>query len=847
MYTFRTVSVKPKLPEQIGRLKELAYNFWFSWNAPCRALFRTINDALWDEVNHNPVKFLMQVNEEDLEKAVADDAYMKHYHKVLKAFDRYMGRETWFDKKHPSCLEAPVAYFSAEFGLHESHPIYSGGLGLLAGDHLKSASDLGVPLVGVGLLYRLGYFTQVIHQDGSQEALYVLQDFSERAVMPVITDGEESFVTIPMNGREVYVKIWKCLVGRVTLFLLDTNVPQNNVQDRKITDQLYGGDRETRISQEMVLGIGGVKALRKVGIHPIAWHINEGHAAFLLLERIRELVQSGLSFDKAKEIVSANTLFTTHTPVPAGHDLFNSWLIENYLGNYCTELGVDKNKLLELGWDESRKEFNMTLLALKQSDFCNGVSKLHGEVSQRMFSYLYPGVPVEEVPIDYITNGVHTSTWLAQEMKQLYQIYLGEDWHESITDSNIWSNVYDIPDHLLWVMHQSLKEKLIAFVRENIKNQRIRNQEPVHRIKEVDQYLNNHTLTIGFARRFATYKRAGLLFMDKERLKRLVNHPQYPVQIIFAGKAHPADAAGQDLIKQVCAISNEEDFRGKIVFLENYDIHMARSLVQGVDMWLNNPRRPMEASGTSGQKAAINGVLNLSILDGWWPEGYNGKNGFAIGGMKEYTDTEMQDKDDSFSLYTILEEEVLPVYYEHEKGVPTEWIARMKNAIASISPLFSTERMVQEYTERYYIPSMKRWSYFTKDQYAAATKVSQFKQFVQENWRQVSITKVETSVGREINVGTMMDIVAWVQLGPLKPTDVALELVYGEVSEHGKLTGISILPMIYNGNCRDGGHCYLGQVILPQGILGYTVRVIPKHEDFGNKFELPLITWADSF
>ncbi|KJS17586.1 MAG: alpha-glucan phosphorylase [Peptococcaceae bacterium BRH_c4b] len=845
MYAFRTISVKPKLPEEIKRLKELAYNFWFSWNTNARALFRKINETLWDDVNHNPVKFLLHVNEEDLEDIAQNDEYIKDYNRVFADFDRYMNRKTWFEKIYPQYNTAPVAYFSAEFGLHESHPIYSGGLGLLAGDHLKSASDLGIPLVGVGLLYRHGYFNQAINRDGSQVAQYLHHTFSERPIIPV-ADGKEKLISVEMSGRTVYAKVWKCLVGRITLYMLDSNIPQNSLEDRKITDQLYGGDRETRISQEILLGIGGVKALRLEGINPAAWHINEGHAAFLILERIRELVAGGLSFETAREIVSSNTLFTTHTPVPAGHDLFSAEQIERYLGNLYEQLNIEREDLLELGWDEERKEFNMTLLALRISSYCNGVSKLHGEVTKEMFSYLYPGVPVEEVPVHYITNGVHTGSWLAQEIKDLYYIYLGEDWHENITDRNVWKKVREIPDNLLWAVHQSLKEKMISFARKNLKKQRLRNQEPTNRVKEVEQFLRPNVFTIGFARRFATYKRAGLLFLDRERLEKLINNPHMPVQIVFAGKAHPADTAGQELISQVYSLSNEEPFKGKIVFLENYDIHMARILVQGVDIWLNTPRRPMEASGTSGQKAAANGVLNLSILDGWWPEGYNGENGFAIGEKKHYDSEDMQDRDDCYSLYATLEEKVLPAYYGLDGAFPREWLRMMKNSIVTISPVFSTERMVQEYSERFYIPSIKRWSYFTEDNYSAARRFKDFKQAITENWQHVSINRVETNANREINVGSLLKITAYVHLGPLCPDDVDLEVVYGNITDRG-LTNISISPMTYEDSGEDGAHRYLGQLILPQGTYGYTVRVIPGHQDFVRKFELPLIIWSGNF
>lgn len=845
MYSFRSVSVKPRLPEAIGRLKDLAYNFWFSWNANAQALFKKINEPLWEKVNHNPVKFLLHVHEEELEEIARDEDYIKDYHRVIAEYDRYMSKDTWFGKKYPGYAKSTVAYFSAEFGLHESHPIYSGGLGLLAGDHLKSASDLGVPLVGVGLLYKNGYFSQAINRDGYQENHYPYHNFYDRPII-TLNSGEEIVVSVEMPGRNVYARVWECKVGLVRLIMLDANIPQNSHEDRKITGQLYGGDREMRISQEILLGIGGVRALRALGINPVAWHINEGHAAFLTLERIRELVESGIDFEIAVEAVRANTLFTTHTPVPAGHDLFSGEMIERYLGYLYDRLKIEREDLFELGWDDPRKMFNMTLLALRLSSYCNGVSKLHGEVTREMFSYLYPRVPVEEVPVHYITNGIHTSSWLAQEIKDLYTIYLDEDWQENITDRNMWKKVNDIPDNLLWAVHQSLKEKMIDFVRTSLKNQRLRNQESEDRIRETERYLRPNVFTIGFARRFATYKRAGLLFMDMERLDRLINNPDRPVQIIFAGKAHPADTAGQELIRQVYLVSNEPAFRGKIIFLENYDIHMARYLLQGVDVWLNTPRRPLEASGTSGQKAAANGVINVSILDGWWPEGFDGKNGFAVGEKRKYESEEMQDRDDCYSLYATLEEKVLPIYYKQDSAFPREWIKMMKNSIRTISPVFSTERMVQEYTDRFYVPSIKRWEYFSRDEYKVARQIRDFKRYIADNWHCVSIAGVESNAGREMDVGNLLKITAYVRLGPISVNDVDVEVVYGNISDRG-LVRISTAPMLFHRRSEDGVNCYVGQVILPQGTFGYTVRVIPGHQDFVRKFEMPLVTWADNF
>lgn len=847
MYSFRTVSIRPRLPKQIEGLGDIARNFWFSWNAQAQNLFRRINEALWEEVNHNPVKFLLLVNEEDLEETARSEEYLNIYSKVLEDFNRYLERKTWFENGYPDYKDSVIAYFSLEFGLHESHPIYSGGLGLLAGDHMKSASDLGLPFVGVGLLYKNGYFNQIVNRDGKQEAYYPYYNFYDLPIHPVFDgDGGELIVEVQFPGRTVYAKVWKSRVGRVDLILLDADISLNSREDRDITGQLYGGDQSTRISQEILLGIGGIKALRKLNIHPSVWHINEGHAAFLLIERLRELVeQKCLCFDTALEAVKSNTIFTTHTPVPAGHDLFPAAMIDQYLGHYYPALGIKSGDFLGLAWDEGREMFNMTLLALNLSAYCNGVSRLHGEVSREMFAHLYPGIPVEEIPISYVTNGIHTLTWLAQEIKDLYSIYLGADWHERITERQLWKNVDELPENLIWVVHQSLKEKMIGYVRKCLKKQRVRNQEPAERIWEVEKFLRPGVLTLGFARRFATYKRAGLLFRDMGRLAGLINNPERPVQIIFAGKAHPADGAGQDLVKLVYEVSNQEEFRGKIIFLEDYNIDMARHLVQGVDVWLNTPRRPMEASGTSGQKAAANGVVNLSILDGWWPEAYNGKNGFVIGEKRKYDDDEMQDRDDCYSLYTVLEERLIPAYYSQEMGLPPQWVKLMKNSMKTITPVFSTQRMVQEYTDKFYIPLVRRGRIFAGKGYEAAEEMSRYKRLLSGSWSQVEIVRVDTNVTREMNVGEILMVKAHLRLGPIRPDDVDLEVVYGNVSEKG-LHNLSTAPMIFDRQ-EEGLFTFGGQVILPQGTFGYTVRVRPGSPVLCSKFELPLVTWAGRF
>ena len=849
MYFYRTVSVVPRLPENIRRLQELAYNLWFSWQPGARQLFKLINQSLWERVRHNPVLFLLQISQQELAEAARNKNFLRRYNRVMEEMDAYLSNETWFECQYHEYTGRTIAYFSAEFGVHESHPTYSGGLGLLAGDHCKSASDLGLPFVGVGLLYKSGYFTQHINQEGRQEALYPFLNFHQMPVVPVTNpDGSELLVTVDLPGRPILLKVWRMQVGRVNIFFLDADVTGNSPEDRLLTGQLYGGDRETRISQEILLGIGGVRALRQMNIHPDAWHINEGHPAFLLIERLRELIGTGVAVDTALEAVRANTLFTTHTPVPAGHDVFSAEMIDKYFSNLYAQLHLDREAFLSLGWDEEKEQFNMTLLALRLSSYCNGVSRLHGRVTRAMFRRFYPGIPTEEIPIVSVTNGIHNQTWLAPEMQELFDRYLDSGWRENSCIRETWVRISDIPLEELWTTHCRLKEKMIQTARANIREQRLHNQEPAQRIHEVEEYLDPRALTIGFARRFATYKRADLLLRDRDRLARLVADPHRPVQIIFAGKAHPADIPGQEIIKQIFDLSQQEPFKGRIVLLEDYDIGLARCLLQGVDVWLNTPRRPLEASGTSGQKAAVNGVLNCSVLDGWWPEAYNGENGFAIGDDKIYSDEESQDRDDCYSLYALLEETIIPLYYEHrdEKGIPRAWIETMKRSLESIPPVFSTERMVKEYCQRFYIPAVDRHHRFTRNNYAVAEQVQAYKKRVRENWSAVHITAIQAGDIKTLNIGEQLHIEATVALGELSPGEVCVEVAYGTVGGEG-MHDIRHDAMTMAERLPDGAYRYIADLTLPQGTFGYTVRVRPHHPDLAHIFEVPLVSWAPNF
>lgn len=847
MYYFRTITVSPTVPGRIARLKDLAYNLWFSWNPHAIQLFKRINNQKWEELNHNPVKMMLEVTAEELNKALNDPEYLSLYDKVMGDLDHYMKADTWFSRKYPGLTGKTIAYFSAEFGVHESLPVYSGGLGVLAGDHCKAASDIGLPLVGVGLLYKQGYFTQYINREGWQEAHYPFQNYNEMPVKPCIDQkGKEVIIPVDLPGRTVYLKVWEAQVGRIKIYLLDADITLNKTDDRQLTAQLYGGDKDTRISQEIILGIGGVKALRQMNINPVAWHINEGHAAFLCIERLQELVQSGVPLATAKEAVRASTVFTTHTPVPAGHDVFDTEQVDYYLNRYYEKLGLDKEGFLTLGWDPRRQGFNMTLLAMNLAAYCNGVSKLHGEVTRKMFHYLFENIPVEEVPVFSVTNGIHTGTWLAQDIRNLFDEQLNAGWITDISEGTNWESINNLPDEKLWNAHKELKKKAINFIRLSLRQQKHRNQEPIEEIRQVDEFLNPDAFTIGFARRFATYKRATLLLRDRERLARLFTDPERPVQIIFAGKAHPADRAGQELIKQIYELSRQEPFKGKIIFIENYDMNVARHLVQGVDLWLNNPRWPMEASGTSGMKAAINGVVNCSILDGWWPEGYNGVNGYAIGEETGYRTEEEQDRDDAYHLYTLLEEQIIPTYYSMVDGYPRQWITLMKNSIKSITPEFSTERMVKEYTNRFYSKVADRGEQFTLNNFQVASKLHDYKRFIKENWHYVNVKSVDANIDKEMKSGEILDLDAKIYLGPIPPNDVVVEVVHGCEGDHS-LVDIKTSPLNVLEQHSDGIYHYRGGFQLDQGTCGFTVRVRPDNPYFATRFELPLARWANNF
>ncbi len=712
MITFKTKLPNHfHLPRRINRLRELAYNLWWVWNPIAQRLFNRIDNNLWERVNHNPIRWLREAPRPILNAASQNPLYLDLYDRVFAEFDAYLARQdTWFAVTYPE-KQKQIAYFSMEFGLHETLPIYSGGLGVLSGDHLKETSDIGLPLVGVGLLYTEGYFSQHISEDGWQEAINNPLDFANLPLNLVLSDdGSELRIQVDFPDGPVQVRIWEARVGRTPLYLLDTNMDDNNPILRQLTTRLYWSDVNLRIMQEVVLGVGGVRALRALGFNPSVWHMNEGHAAFMTLERARELVQAGKTFDEAINLSKAHNVFTTHTPVPAGNDEFPLWLMDKYLACLWPQLGISRDQFADLArhqqnWGET---FSMPVLALKYSNGRNAVSELHGTVSREMWKELWPELAVEDVPITYVTNGVHTATWMARRMRGLYEKHFGKDWLEHLDDFEMWEKMEIIQPGELWAVRNHLKRKMAFYIQERARQRWVKGDFHPVQVIASGVMLDPYVLTIGFARRFATYKRASLITSEFDRLLELINQPNRPVQIIFSGKSHPADEPGKMLIQEVYRSVKRAENGGRIVFLEDYDMNLARYLVQGVDVWMNTPRRPNEASGTSGMKAAANGALNFSVLDGWWREAYNGDNGWAIGPDAD-VDEDVQDSADAESLYQILENEIIPLYYNDRDAndVPVKWVQRMKESMRTITPQFSTRRMLKEYVDRLYLPAME--------------------------------------------------------------------------------------------------------------------------------------------
>ncbi len=840
-------------PEALSKLESLSRNLWFSWNHRALKLFQSIDPELWDRLEHNPVALLMDVPAERLQKTLNDPQFQKELDAVYQNFQEYMAlRPTVFEKKFPHLKDHTIAYFSAEFGVHESLPNYAGGLGILAGDHAKSASDLGLPLVAVGLFYKYAYFSQEIDAQGNQVEKYEALD-PNRLPLTLVTDeaGQPLLVSVHLKDHETRVRIWRAQVGRVQMFLLDSDVEGNSESDRNITSALYGGTRETRIQQEIILGIGGIRALRAMGINPSVIHMNEGHSAFSGLERLREFINAGMPFDQALEFVRNTSLFTTHTPIPAGNEAFEFDLMRTYFKSFWEELGLTEEQFFHLGRninEHQHENFSLTVLALNLSSLANGVSKIHGQVSRAMWKQVFPGIPEEEIPIGHITNGIHTETWIHWHMIQLIEKYLGKDWRDHLLDPQYWEKVDQIPDADFWEVMQQLKKEMTAYLKAEYRKRMERINDEPHNYPAPEEILDENTLTIGFARRFAPYKRATLIFRDPDRLKKILNDPERPVQILFAGKAHPHNDAGKELIRTINRFAKEEGYRGKVVFVEGYSMAISRALVSGSDVWLNNPRRPLEASGTSGQKVPINGGINLSILDGWWPEAFNGKNGWAIGDETEFADPQAQDDYDSKSLYRLLEEEVVPAFYERdENGIPRRWVAMAKESLKTIIHQFSTHRMVWDYLQKYYAPAMEQGQRLKAKDYQLLKQQVNWLNTVRQKWETITFELLANGdENRIFSAGEERTIQVVVHLDGLNPKDVVVELAMERQDALRSHQNMEILTMPLAKQLNDGKYLYELKVkAKADGAYRFSCRVIPHNENLLNKHDTRLIKWLD--
>jgi starch phosphorylase len=851
----------PKLPPKLEKILDIAYNIWWVWNSDALELFRRMDRDLWEEVYHNPIKLLGSISQQRLKELESDPSFVAHLEEVHNELKKYLTAATWFHKEfsktNPNCQ---IAYFSMEYGLTECIPMYSGGLGILAGDHFKSASDMGLPMVGIGLCYRYGYFSQHLTEDGWQQEDYIENHFFRMPMKRVKDDSGKTlklFVELPKtfypsdekfskdNLEKAFFEVWEVKIGRNSLYLLSTDIPENTVENREITYRLYGGDREMRLKQEIILGMGGVKLLKSLKIFPTVWHMNEGHSAFVVFERIKDLMKEhGLSFKEAKEFVTLSSIFTTHTPVPAGIDVFSVDLINKYFHNYCKEVGIKIDEFLSLGREnpeDKNSGFSMAVLAIKCSQFVNGVSKLHGIVSRNMWKNLYPNLPPNEIPIDHITNGIHTNTWLSYEFSTLFDRYIGPSWKNEPENQNIWLRVKDIPDAELWRSHERRRERLVSFARKRLKEQLLRRGATRTEIDHAEEVLDPEALTIGFARRFAEYKRGTLLFRNLDRLKKILMDKDRPVQIIISGKAHPLDNIGKDIIKYIVQLTKIPELRDKIVFLEDYDMNVAHYMVQGCDVWLNLPRRPLEASGTSGMKAAVNGVLNISVLDGWWCEAYNGENGWAVGGGEEYTDLGLQDEIESRIVYDLLEKEVVPLFYTRgTDGLPRGWIKKMKDAMLTICPKFNTNRLIEDYTRKFYLLADKYYHNFMSNNWELTKNFANWYEKVCSSWDKIKILDVKDNIVDTLNLNDKIDVEAKISLDKLSSNDVSVQIYWGYLDSKSRITEPRIVEMQV---VDEHNGIYKGMIISDRvGHCGYVIRILPK---FNNQiiYRPNLIKW----
>ena len=842
-----TYTVKPKLPNSLKPLEEIARNLWLSWNFDAVELFIRLDYDIWMESQQSPVRTLGMVSQERLAEAAKDDSYLAALNETYNRFLQYKKGNTWYRGSRKDV----VAYFSMEYGMDVSLPIYSGGLGILSGDHMKTSSDLGLPLVGVGLLYRQGYFRQYLNADGYQQESYPENDWYNMPVeLKTDKDGVPIKISVEMASRMTIAQIWEVKVGRSSLYLLDTNIPENSLDLRNITASLYGGDKETRMQQEILLGIGGIRALRALGINPAATHMNEGHSAFLGLERIRELItEKGFTFDEAREAIWPTNIFTTHTPVPAGNERFEITLVEKYFSDWPRILGIGWRDFLSLGRErpyDDHETFCLTVLAIKLAAYANGVARLHGVVSREMWKTLWPGLPLDEIPIDHVTNGVHPKTWVSSNMSELLSRYFGPTFDDNPTDLSIWNRMERISDEELWRTHERRRERLAVFIRERVREQHKRTGAAERRIRQAEDALSPYALTLCFARRFATYKRGTLLLRDPERLLRLVRDSERPIQLIFAGKAHPHDIPGKELIRELIHFAEKHDVSNRIVFVENYDMTVAKYLTSGGDIWVNTPRRPLEASGTSGMKAAMNGVLNLSILDGWWDEAFDPELGWGIGRGEEYADTNLQDEIESKAMYDLLEREIVPLFYQRGRdGLPREWIRLMKNCMRTIGQSMSSHRMLMDYSNKFYFPALKNYRRIVKDNYLESKDIAAYMSKLRQAWDNISISKPESNAKPVMQRGDILSVTAKIDLGQLAPEDILVELYYGFVSNQtASIINARRAEMKAIGK---EGNFYKYQVRVEcedTGIQGHTVRILPKHQALVHPYRSGFIKWA---
>ena len=839
---WRNVTVKTELPGKLKKLEELSKNLWWVWNSEGKTLFHDLDRDLWRATGENPVMMLQKMSAERFEEIIKDKAMLQRIDDVYDKFKEYM--------KKPMRTDLPsVSYFSMEYGLCNALKIYSGGLGILAGDYIKEASDRCVNMTAVGFLYRYGYFTQTLSMDGQQIANYEPQNFNQLPIEPVLDkNGQQMLLEVPYPGHVVYANIWRVNVGRMCLYLLDTDVDQNSEYDRPITHKLYGGDWENRIKQEYLLGIGGVLMLKKLGIKHEIYHCNEGHAALLNLQRLVDYVQEdGLSFNEALEMVRASSLYTVHTPVPAGHDYFDEGLFGKYMGEFPAKLGISWQDLMNMGREnpDTNERFSMSVFALNTTQESNGVSWLHGQVSRRMFQGVWKGYAPEESHVGYVTNGVHMPTWAASEWKEFYAQKFGPDYLEDQGIEKTWAPILSVPDQEIWDLRMRLKNKFINFVKRDFTANWLKNQGDPTRIMSIVDKINPNALLIGFARRFATYKRAYLLFTDLERLKNIVNNEKFPVQFIFAGKAHPADGAGQDLIKRIIEISKMPEFLGKIIFLENYDMTVSKRLITGVDIWLNTPTRPLEASGTSGEKAEMNGLLNFSVLDGWWYEGYREGAGWALTDKRTYTDQSQQDKLDAATIYSMLENEIIPLYFaKNSKGYSPEWVQYIKNSIAHIAPNYTMSRMMHDYIKRFYAPEAARTKLLKADDYKLARQIAEWKERVATKWDAIHVEgdiEVSDNLRNATTNGEGIEVRVRLNTAGLG-RDLGIEMVlYQEVD--GESRFVEALPFKVVAEEGDVLTYELREAVRYSGVFRYGFRVFPWNNNLPHRQDFAYLKW----